>query len=94
MIELNFPQSNKSGTSINSRMFIIATTSICVIALKRDLIPLKIHMAINISDTPIALVISPANSSPKIPDTICSCLGTRFRTLQKSPFAIHTIAIR
>jgi len=32
-------------------------------------------------------------SSPKIRATICSCLGTKFNTLQNNPFAIHTKAI-
>jgi hypothetical protein len=37
---------------------------------------------------------NPVKVSPNILATICSCLGTRFRTLQKSPFAIQTVAIQ
>ena len=83
-IELTFPQSNKSGASTNSMQFIVATINICVTAFKRDLKPLNIHTAINISATPIAFVKSTACSLPKILATILSCRGTKFSTLQKS----------
>lgn len=46
--EFNFPQSNKSGTRINSSVFIIATMNICAIAFKRGFKPLKIQTAIPI----------------------------------------------
>ena len=69
--ELYLPQSNKSGTNINSMVFMVAIIIICVIALKRDLIPLKIHNAIIISETPISFVKTAAYSFPEIRETIC-----------------------
>ena len=92
--EFSFPQSNKSGTRINSSVFIVATTKIWAIAFNFVLKALKIQTAIMISESPIRIVNSLEWSSPNILATICSCLGTRFRTLQKSPFAIQTVAIQ
>lgn len=53
---LAFPQSNKSGTSVNSSIFMVAMMMICVHALNRGKMPLKIQTAMIISDTPIAFV--------------------------------------
>lgn len=52
-MEFIFPQSNKSGTRMNSKMFIVATMMICDKAFKRFLIPLKIQPAIPTSENPI-----------------------------------------
>ena len=93
-MEFIFPQSNKSGTKINSSVFIVATTVIWAIAFNFVLKVLKIQTAIIISESPIKIVNSLEWSSPNILATICSCLGARFRTLQKSPFAIQTVAIQ
>ena len=64
-IAFAFPQSNKSGTSINSNVFIVAIIRICVIALSLVLMPLKIQTAIAISDRPIKNVSSRALLLPK-----------------------------
>ena len=53
---LSLPQSNKSAAKINSIQFIIAIIKICTIAFKRDFTLLKIHIAINTSAIPIAIV--------------------------------------
>lgn len=92
--KLNLPHKSKSGTKINSKTFIVAMTVICVIAFSLGLIPLKIQTAIAISESPIALVKSSAWSLPKILATISWCRGTRFRSLQKSPFAIQIAAMK
>ena len=91
-----FPHNNKSGTSINSTVFIVAMTKICVAVLSRVLIPLKIQIAISISDNPIKMVIKFAESLSrfKMRPTILSCRGTRLSTLQKSPLAIQTVAMK
>lgn len=68
---LAFPQSNKSGTSVNSKIFMVAMMMICVQALKRGKMPLKIQTAITISEMPIAFVKIEAYDSPNIRDTIC-----------------------
>ena len=91
--ELNFPHSNKSGTKINSSVFIVAMITICVAALSFVLNRLKIHMAIITSDSPMHTVSSLACSVPKIRDTISSCLGTRFNTLQHNPLMIQIMAM-
>lgn len=88
------PQSSKPGTTINSITFIVTTTTICVIALSFDLNLVKIQMAIAVSASPIKSVISRECSLPKIPATICWCRGTRLSTLQNSPLANHTVAIK
>ena len=92
--KLNLPHKSKSGAKINSRTFIAAMIIICVIALSRCLIPLMIQIAIAISETPIALVKRPAYSLPNILATISWCRGTTFNSLQKSPLAIQTAAVR
>lgn len=67
---LNLPQSSRSGTSINSKIFMTATTTICVMAfhlgLKRD----KIQRAMTISEMPMRTVKGLAYSSPKMLATI------------------------
>jgi hypothetical protein len=50
----------------------------------------KIQIAITISESPIKIVRSREWLLAKILETICSCLGTRLRTLQKSPLTIQT----
>lgn len=90
----NLPQRSKSGTKLNSKMFIVATTVICAIALRRDLSFVKIHITITISESPIKIVKGLEKSFPKILATICPCLGTRFKTLQNSPFTSQTAAIK
>jgi len=91
---LPLPHNNKSGTRKNSRVFIAPITRICVTALSRVFIPLKIQMAITISESPIKSVSSLACSSPKILATICWCRGTMLSTLQKSPLINQTVAIK
>ena len=66
----NFPQSSRSGTRKNSKVFIVAITTICVSAFSREQHPLKIQTAIAISETPINIVSSLAWSLPKILATI------------------------
>jgi len=90
----SLPQRSKSGTTINSMTFIVAITVICVIALNFDLKRVKIQIAITVSASPIKNVSSREWSFPKILATICSCRGTRFSTLQKSPLANQTVAIK
>lgn len=90
----SLPHNKRSGARINSIVFIVATTAIWVIALSFDLNFDKTQMAIPISESPIRTVMDLEYSSPNILATICSCLGTRLSTLQKSPFASQTVAIR
>jgi hypothetical protein len=59
-----------------------------------DLNFVKTQIAIIISESPIKTVNNLEFSSPKMLATICSCLGTRFSTLQTSPFISQTVAIR
>ncbi len=92
--ELNLPQSKRSGAKKNSKMFIIATIVICVIALNLDLNLVRTQIAIIISESPMRIVKGFEKPSPKIRATICSCLGTRFSTLHRSPFASQTIAMK
>jgi hypothetical protein len=54
--ELSLPQSKRSGTRMNSKVFIIATMSICVIALSLDLNLEITQTAIKISDKPIRTI--------------------------------------
>lgn len=70
-IILNLPQSNKSGTKINSIIFIIPTTIICIIAFSFDLNLVNIQIAITISANPISMVNRCASLFPKMPATIC-----------------------
>jgi len=93
-IEFIFPKSSKSGVRKNSIAFIVAIIIICVIAQNRDLILLKTQIPINTSQTPMAFVKKIACSLPKMRETICECLGTRFKILQKSPLIIQTEAIK
>ena len=65
------PHNNKSGTRTNSKAFIVAMTTICVIVLRRVHKPLKIHTAIPISESPIRIVKGLELSTPKICPTIC-----------------------
>lgn len=67
---LNLPHKSKSGAIINSRLFIVAITTTCVIALSFVLKPLKIQTAIAISARPIILVKTPAWALPMILATI------------------------
>ena len=67
---LNLPHKSKSGAIINSKLFIVAITTTCVIALSLVLKPLKIQTAIAISEKPIALVKTPAWALPIILATI------------------------
>ena len=90
----SLPQSNKSGTTINSMIFIVPTTIICVIAFSFDLNFVKIQIAITVSESPIKIVNNREWSFPKIVATICSCRGTRLSTLQKSPLANQTTAMK
>jgi hypothetical protein len=90
-IALALPQSSKSGTRINSSVFIIAIMRIWTQAFSLDLIPLKIQIAIKISEIPMAIVNSLECSVCRIFDTICWCLGTRLSTLQNRPFTIQII---
>lgn len=53
-----FPQSSRSGTRKNSKIFMIAITIVCVRAFSLDFIPLKIQTAIAISNIPINAVIN------------------------------------
>lgn len=92
--KLNLPHKSKSGAKINSRTFMVAMIIICVIAFNLVFSPLRIQIAIAISETPIAFVKRPAWSMPNILATISWCRGTRFSTLQKSPLAIQTVAMR
>ena len=92
--ELSLPQSNKPGTKINSSVFIVPIIIICVMAQNLFLNPLKIQIAITISESPINVVRSREWSLPNIRETICSCLGTRFRTLQTSPLINQTIEMK
>ena len=89
-----FPHNNKSGTRTNSKVFIVIITRICVAALSLIQMPLNIQMAIPISVSPIKKVSNRACSCPKMFATISWCRGTRFNTLQKSPFAIQTVAMQ
>ncbi len=52
--------------------------------------PLKIQTAITISESLIKIVRSREWLLPKIRETICSCRGTRFITLQTSPLISQT----
>ena len=92
--ELYLPHNNRSGTNMNSMLFIVAITSIWTMALKRGLIPLTIHRAISISEPPISFVNRAACSLPKITETIFSCLGTMPSTLQNKPFINQIEAIQ
>lgn len=51
-------------------MFMVAIIAICKIALYRDLIPEKIQIAIQISETPITFVSILAFALPSISETI------------------------
>ena len=88
------PHRSKSGARKNSSVFIVAMIMICTIALTLVQILVKIQMAIAISESPIKTVSIRACSFPKILATISWCLGTRFSTLHKRPFASQTAAIR
>ncbi len=57
------------------------------------LIALSIQTDMRTSETPISVVSRVAWASPRISATINRCLGTRLRTLQKSPFMSHTAAM-
>jgi hypothetical protein len=59
-----------------------------------DFILLNIQIAITNSASPINFVNKPEWASPRILDTISWCLGTKFRSLQKRPLIIQTVAIR
>lgn len=48
----SLPQSNKSGTTLNSITFMVATTVICTIAFSFDLNPVKIQTVIAVSARP------------------------------------------
>lgn len=67
---LNLPHKSKSGANTNSRLFIVAITTICVIALSFVLMPLNIQTAIAISEKPIVLVKTSAWALPMILATI------------------------
>jgi hypothetical protein len=84
------PNNNKSETKVSSIMFIIATRHICVIAHQLDLILLIIQINISISENPIVFVNMNEYSSPRILETIISCLGTKFKTLQYKPLISQT----
>ena len=91
--KLNLPHKSKSGAKTNSKTFMIAMIIICEIAFNLVLIPLRIQIAIAISETPIAFVKRPACWLPNIRATISWWRGTRFSTLQKSPLVIQTVAM-
>ena len=93
-IIFNLPHNNKSGAIINSIIFISPIITICIIAFILDLNLVKIQRAIIFSKNPIKIVKGLEKSFPKILATICSCLGVRFNTLQKRPFASQTIEIK
>lgn len=65
-----FPQSNKSGTKMNSKIFISAIINICEIAFILALNLVIIQMAIAISEKPIIFVKIKAFSFPNISPTI------------------------
>jgi hypothetical protein len=90
---LNLPQSKRSGTNINSSVFITAITAICEIALIFDHLPLNIQIHMAISEIPISRVNVPECSFPMIRPTISRCLGTRLSTLQIKPLISHTNAM-
>lgn len=54
----SLPHNKRSGTKINSKTFIVATTAICVIALNFDLNFVKTQIAITISESPMKIVKS------------------------------------
>lgn len=89
-----FPQSSRSDARKNSKVFMIAIIRIWEIALSLDHFPLSIQTAIAISEIPIKMVNNLEWSVSKILPTISWCRGTRLSTLQKSPFAIQTVAMK
>ena len=72
----------------------MATITICTMALSLDLNLVKIHTAMTISASPINMVRVLEKSWPRMPATICSCRGTRFKTLQKNPLVNQTAAMK
>lgn len=88
------PKSRRSGTRINSRIFIVKTIMICITAAKRENFLLMTQMNIQISRTPITFTAIKEISLPSIFDTICLCLGTNPSTLAYKPFISHTRDIR
>lgn len=69
--EFHFPHNNKSGTRINSSVFMIAIITICEIAFNRDFRRLTIQIAIAISKTPIKIVRGLEYLGPKMFAIIC-----------------------
>ena len=65
------PQSSKSGTRINSSVFIVAIIKIWTMALSLDLILLNIQIAIKISEMPMEIVKRRECSFPRILATMC-----------------------
>ncbi len=88
------PNSRRSGTSINSRIFIVKTIMICITAARRENFLLITHTNIQISRTPITFTAKNEISLPSILATICWCLGTNPKTLAYKPFISHTSDIR
>jgi hypothetical protein len=91
--ELYFPHSSKSGTRINSRIFILETTIIWRMELSRDHLPLTTHNAMIISEMPMIIVNGCAYVSPRILPTMSSWRGTCPSTLQYSPLLSQTPAM-
>ncbi len=79
---LSLPQSKRSGTSTNSKVFIVATMLIWAIALSLVLNLDHTQTAIAISEIPISIVKGLAWASSNMLATISSCRGTKFRALQ------------
>lgn len=91
---LYLPHSSRSGTRKNSSAFIEAIMMICVIAFNLDFTPVNIQIAITVSEIPIKIVKGVEYLFPKICATIWWCLGTKLKTLQKSPFASQIAAMQ
>ena len=90
----NLPHSKSSGTKINSIIFIVVTTWICVIAFSLDLYPETIQKAIITSANPMSIINVDECFSPRICVTISSCRGTIPSTLQNKPLINQAAAIR
>ena len=88
------PKSRRSGTRINSRIFIVITIMICITAAWRENFLLMTQMNIQISRAPIIFTATKEISFPSILSTICWCRGTNPKTFAYKPFISHTKEIR
>jgi len=89
-----WPQNSKSDAMKNSSVFMVAMSNIWTTALVLGIHLFSTHTAIPISAIPISMVSGLEKPSPKIRPTICSCLGTKPKTLQARPFANHTATMK